>query len=299
MYLVFILLGCSRDITVGIENLPKDSHFSLRLGQTDPSHAEFSSQWKDNIWLFNDIPRGSYQLGLFYGENQCQLTSPTFDITMGFGMLYHKSDWSCPGVIGYETVLIENPSGTNFYMGKSEVTVGLWQQISGEDSEDPCGVGCPKSKVSWIHAINFANQLSIQEGLEQCYSTDQEKKPVWNKSCDGWRLPTDEEWSLAASDGKTKYAGSDDPKQVGWYKENSEMTRHPVCQLQPNHQGICDMTGNVWEWNWDPSIKDIGLRRVRGGGFSSRDDVALLSNKIDFPRHIGADHIGFRLVRNQ
>ena len=135
--------------------------------------------------------------------------------------------------------------------------------------------------------------------MEQCYSNNEQKQPIWKEDCNGWRLPTDEEWSFVASNGKTKYSGSDKISEVGWFRENSDMTRHPVCQKQPNELGFCDMTGNVWEWCWDPKPLNGDDRRVRGGGYTSRDEIALLSNKIDFPRHLGADHIGFRLVRNQ
>jgi hypothetical protein len=293
MYIIIsLVIGCSRDISIGVENLPEDSQFSLKLN-------DFSSELSKNIWTFSDIPLGEYEFELYLGDQECELLSPTVNISFGFGDLYHQSGWNCVGLMGYETILVEEQSLPAFYLGKSEITVGFWEKVMGATGTDLCGTECPKNVVSWVQAINFANKLSIMEGLEQCYTTNEQKQPVWEKNCNGWRLPTDAEWEIAASNGKTKYSGSDNPNDVGWYKDNSGLTRKPVCSLKPNEKGFCDMTGNVWEWNWDPGSKNTNLRRVRGGGYTSRGEVALLSNKVDFPRGYGAEHIGFRLARNK
>ena len=92
------------------------------------------------------------------------------------------------------------------------------------------------------------------------------------------------------------YADSETASKVAWVRENSNVERHPVCELKANGYQLCDITGNVWEWCWDtPERKE--LRRVRGGGFTSAPEVALRSNGVDFPANLGAEHVGFRLVR--
>ena len=92
-----------------------------------------------------------------------------------------------------------------------------------EDNEDECGPDCPKSKVSWEQTINFANQLSVLEGLDQCYFNDEEQDDqlTWNESCNGWRLPTDEEWASAAYHEQRKNPPAPAPSNLAPYTPHS------------------------------------------------------------------------------
>ena len=70
-------------------------------------------------------------------------------------------------------------------VGESEVTVGLWQQIKGEDQEDVCGAECPKSNINWLQALEFANQMSMLEGLDSAIGRSRQKNHSGSGDRDG------------------------------------------------------------------------------------------------------------------
>lgn len=126
----------------------------------------------------------------------------------------------------------------------------------------------------------------------------------WNRSADGYRLPTEAEWEYACRTGtetpfntqtsisaeEANYWGhypymiednyfdqGNLETQPGVYRE----TTVEVGSFSPNAYGLYDMHGNVGEWVWDfygeypadhqtdPTGPDTGTRRVnRGGGWN-------------------------------
>lgn len=66
-----------------------------------------------------------------------------------------------------------------------------------------------------------------------------------------FRLPTKEEWQLAARGGKKDqaytYSGSNNIDDVAWYKDNSSNMLHKLATKNPNELGIYDMCGNYGE----------------------------------------------------
>ncbi len=67
-----------------------------------------------------------------------------------------------------------------------------------------------------------------------------------------FRLPTENEWEVAARGGikdiNASYSGSMYIDDVAWYWSNSEGRKHNVATKNSNELGLYDMSGNVSEW---------------------------------------------------
>ncbi len=205
----------------------------------------------------------------------------------------------------------------DFYMGKYEVTQGVWQEVMGSNPSDTSrgiGSGNPVNKVSWYDAVEFCNKLSLREGFTPAYSGSGDNI-LCNFNASGYRLPLEAEWEYAArggvrAGGYNIYGGSDSIGSVAWSGVNSGRITHPVGQKQANELGLYDMSGNVWEWCWDRygsysgNATDPGgsasdsLRVLRGGSWSdNRVDYCRSANRASILPGAHYSNNGFRLVR--
>jgi len=198
------------------------------------------------------------------------------------------------------------------YVMKTEVTQGLWSRImeSNPSHFEACGSDCPVDSISWFEAVEFANRLSTREGLEPAYIVSG-TNVTWDRAASGYRLLTEAEWEFAARGGEAyRYAGSDTATEVGWVEANAGGTPHRVCDKPVKGYGLCDMTGNVWEWVWDgygdysaearhnPSGPESGDDRViRGGSWYSPAADARVANRDGYAPDFRWYHLGLRLAR--
>jgi formylglycine-generating enzyme required for sulfatase activity len=200
------------------------------------------------------------------------------------------------------------------------------------------GTGDPVQMVNWYQAIYFCNVLSIIEGLMPVYVINGSSNPAnwgpiptafdstnisfWlavsvNSSANGYSLPTSMEWMWAAMGATsdpgytggidtTGYAkafagasGSNNIDNYAWTTDNAGGTTHPVGTKMPNELGLCDMSGNVWQWCWDWSGNpDADVPRVvHGGSWDSLDSFAVLDYPGSMDPFTGLVSIGFRVVR--
>lgn len=131
----------------------------------------------------------------------------------------------------------------------------------------------PVISVGWGDAIRYANWLSIQNGLDTCYTLvpDKFKRTDWkdpksehckwpgdtlfyefNQEANGYRLPTSDEWQRAAGGGDSlfDYATADNTIDSTKAWNDSWDTPSEVMQFAPNPLGLYDMSCNAWEMVW-------------------------------------------------
>ncbi|PRZ32746.1 formylglycine-generating enzyme required for sulfatase activity [Antricoccus suffuscus] len=179
------------------------------------------------------------------------------------------------------------------------VTQGEYADVTGERPGTTRGDRVPVEGVSWWDAVRYCNLLSAQAGLSDAYRIigDDVK---WDTSADGYRLPTEAEWEYACRAGTTT-ARYGDLDAIAWYRHNSDGRPRDVGGKEPNHWGLHDTLGNVWEWCWDfYDPKVYGEYRVlRGGGwFDEHWSCRASVRRRSHPTH-RIDDIGFRLARSR
>jgi formylglycine-generating enzyme required for sulfatase activity len=185
-----------------------------------------------------------------------------------------------------------------FLLGKYEVTQGQYEAVMGRNpSTFKNGPDYPVEQMSWQDAKDFCAQLNTN-------------LPAGAKM--SFRLPTDEEWSIAVGlpeeiagtlKQKSNKIRNVYPWGTNWpptgtagnYSDASNRKKYearmsyvpdlddgfadtsPVGSFPPNKAGLYDMGGNVWEWCEDFVDEAKNIRVVRGAGWFTHSQSQLLS----------------------
>jgi sulfatase modifying factor 1 len=151
----------------------------------------------------------------------------------------------------------------------------------------------PVVNVSWDDAVAYCEWLSKLTGGK-------------------YRLPTEEEWELAARGGlkgKSYPWGDKIDTKMAWYgqKWRGLKTLQNADYGEPNGYGLCGMAGNVWQWTADwfvptfngrPVQEELKLYRVLRGGSWANDEGFLTVNYRNFyPPDFRDLFVGFRVAR--
>ncbi len=184
---------------------------------------------------------------------------------------------------------------SDYYIGQTEVTQGLWRAVMEDNPSDLKGDNLPVVNVSWNDCQRFIEKLNSKTGRT-------------------FRLPSEAEWESASRGGNNsrgyKYSGSNDIDDVAWYTTNSNDKTHAVATKRSNELGLYDMSGNVWEWcnDWYDSNYNMSnvsnprgvdtdpFRVIRGGSWDYDARDCRVSNR-DYAAPADRSHdLGLRLV---
>ncbi len=196
----------------------------------------------------------------------------------------------------------------------------------------------PVTMVSWYDCIVWLNALSEKLGFEPAYRSTSgsvirdardsnilDLEIVVQADTNGFRLPTNMEWEMAArwrndtssTDGSIEkggrqwtpgnhasgatadYENIEATEEVLWWRQNSDTGQgpktQPVGQKKANDLGLYDMSGNVWEWCYDSTDSN---RIVRGGCWLNRRyHLMQLSYEFSYEPTFAFYTIGFRFAR--
>ena len=183
-----------------------------------------------------------------------------------------------------------------FYMAIWCVTQAQWLRLMPDNPAMFEGQRHPVEQVTWGAARDFARRLT--ESHKGQYRFD---------------LPTEAQWEYGARSGgrETLYAGEEEIDRLAWYEANSHGHTHDVGTKTPNGLGLCDMSGNVWEWCRDGFADDAyrqhaarnplmetteADRVIRGGAYHLDAWSARCARRLGFARDLMGPGLGFRLV---
>ena len=220
-------------------------------------------------------------------------TKTSEDIIADFDLRMVEIDSKGPVVLGYPKYDEVEVSLTKYNISGETVTFGTWtkvreaaeKELGWKLAEGVQGSGYddtnelhPVTKIGFWETILWCNALSKLAGLEPCYLVENSDgqnsifEPALlndaksggihlNSEANGIRVPTGNEWEVAARGGLVgkkfpwgnEYPGN---TRANWYVGNGmPNSTTEVGSYPENGYGLFDMAGGVWEMTWDDALQ--------------------------------------------
>lgn len=221
----------------------------------------------DEAYKSVEVAAGEYKTGAVSSDNRASAKEKERDVTL-------------------ESYSIDLAPVTNFQYAAYVYTTDAESVPEYFDNSDYNQENQPVVGITAAQAEEYAAWLSSETG----YS---------------YRLPTDDEWEVAARAGTENIYpwGDEAPNKAkaANYKGNGEYTAtSPVGSFMngSNAWGLVDMSGNVWEWMSNCRDGSEEQRTVKGGSWMDGPVDLRISNYKNVSASESSADIGFRLVKN-
>ena len=188
---------------------------------------------------------------------------------------------------------------SNYWIGLTEVTVGLWKAVMGSFDMDMFEDDQPASYMSWNQCQEFIAKLNEMTGMN-------------------FHMPTEAQWEFAARGGNLSqgytFSGSNYLNEVAWFNGNFSWTYLQIPSVgtkAPNELGLYDMSGSLREFcqdayyapypsdsqvdplqDWPTNGKIVG----RGGSFFTDSIYCAVNSRWSLERATVQYDCGLRLA---